>query len=138
MPPTAPKLGVRKTYNTGYYRSSGQGFRAGSESGVVYHVPGVSGTVCRGIQGSWMQGGRGPIGSEECFLSADRRRAGDGIRRCCLNASGGEVEALLRRGSRWGDQGWLSRQADAFEVAAYRGRLGERCDDAHAPSGNWC
>jgi len=61
MTPTAPKLGVRKTYNTGYYRSSGQGFRAGSESGVVYHVPGVSGTVCRGIQGSWMQGGRGPI-----------------------------------------------------------------------------
>ena len=67
-------------------------------------------------------------------MSADRRRAGGGIRRCCLNSSGGEVEALLRRGSRWGDQGWLSRQADAFEVAAYRGRLGERCDDAHAPS----
>ena len=42
--------------------------------------------------------------------------------------------ALVRRGSRWGDQGWLSRQADAVEVAAYRGRLGERCDDAQAPS----
>ncbi len=41
---------------------------------------------------------------------------------------------MLRRGSRWGDQGWLSRQADAFEVAAYSGRLGERCDDAQAPS----
>ena len=37
--------------------------------------------------------------------------------------------ALVRRGSRWGDQGWLSRQADAFEVAAYSGRLGERGDD---------
>ena len=47
----------------------------------------------------------------------DRRRAGGGIRRCCLNPSGGEVEALWRRGSRWGDQGWLSRQADAVEVA---------------------
>ena len=42
--------------------------------------------------------------------------------------------ALVRWGSRWGDQGWLSRQADAVEVAAYRGRLGERCDDAQAPS----
>ena len=37
-------------------------------------------------------------------------------------------------GSRWDNQGWLSRQADAFEVAAYSGRLGERCDDAQAPS----
>ena len=49
-----------------------------------------------------------------------------------LNSSGGEVEAF-RRGARWGDQRWLSRQADAFEVAAYGGRLGGRCDDAHAP-----
>ena len=65
-------------------------------------------------------------------MSADRRRAGGGIRRCCLNSSGGEVEALLRLGSRWGDQGWLSRQADAFEVAAYSGRLGERGDDVRA------
>ena len=31
----------------------------------------------------------------EKILSADRRRAGVGIRRCWLNPSGGEVEALL-------------------------------------------
>ena len=29
-----------------YYRLSGQGFRAGFERGVVYHVPVVAGTVC--------------------------------------------------------------------------------------------
>ena len=40
---------------------------------------------------------------------------------------------LVRRGSRWGDQGWLSRQADAVAVAASRGRR-ERCDNAQSPS----
>ncbi len=40
---------------------------------------------------------------------------------------------VLRRGSSRGDGGWVRRQAYAFEVAAYAGGVGERCDDAHLP-----
>ncbi|MED5444226.1 MAG: hypothetical protein VYC93_09215, partial [Pseudomonadota bacterium] len=39
-------------------------------------------------------------------MSADRRRAGGGgIRRCSLNSSGGEAEALVRRGVALGRSG---------------------------------
>ena len=44
---------------------------------------------------------------------------------CCLAASP-PLKGLAEADRRWGDQGWLSRLADAFRVAAYRGRLGER------------
>ena len=75
---------------------------------VVYRVPGVSGTVgSGGLAGFRGRGCRGKrsyrVGG--VILEPDRRRAGGGIRRCCLNSPGGEVEALLRRGSRCDDQG---------------------------------
>ena len=71
---------------------------------VCNHVPEVPGTV---RSGAWQDsglvdaGGKGSYRVGGVFLSAERHRAGGGIRRCCLNSSGGEVEAYLRRGSRW-------------------------------------
>ena len=88
----------------GYYQSSGQGFRAGLERVVVFHVAGVPGTVCSGGVAGFKgvdEGGKGSYTVGGMILERSFRRLGGGIRRCCLNSSGGEVEALLRRGSRW-------------------------------------
>ena len=139
-PPSRSLSRGRVTYSVykGYYRGLVKDFGMDWRAVVCNHVPEVPGTV---RSGAWQDsglvdaGGKGSYRVGGVFLSAERHRAGGGIRRCCLNSSGGEVEALLRRGLRWGDQGWLSRQTDAFgSAAAYRCRLGERCDDAQAPS----
>ena len=100
---TSSLLPVYSVYK-GYYQSSGQGFRAGLERVVVFHVAGVPGTVCSGGVAGFKgvdEGGKGSYTVGGMILERSFRRLGGGIRRCCLNSSGGEVEALLRRGSRW-------------------------------------